>query len=503
MGVPVDNGTYNATGTNRGTAGYDYGNVGADINPDDVASTTILKGPAATALYGSRAANGVVYITTKKGRKSGVGVTINTGVTFGTIDKTTMPTYQKEYGAGYGQYYGPGGDGYFDEADVDGDGVDDFIVPTYEDASIGAAFDPNLLVYQWDAFGDPTSPNYLKKTPWVGAKNDPTAFFETGVTYNNSVTIDGGTDKGSFKLAYTRSNEKGVQPNSELNKNYVNFNASYEVAKGLTATAAINFTQQNTTGRYAIGYGGNNNISSFREWWEMNVDIKEQEAAYKRTGQNITWNWSSGLPASTGLIYWDNPYFAAYENYANDERLRYLGYMKLDYKITDWLNAMGRVSLDSYDQLQEERTAVGSILYPQGEYVRRDRSFKEYNYDFLLTAKKDLSEDISFNGSLGTNIRRTTVTGIEAMTNGGLTVPKIYALSNSINQIEAPNELYSDIQVNGVFADAGVGYRDFLFLNGSFRRDAPLRFLKETMLITISRAQPALCLLNLWKKIQS
>jgi len=470
-GVPIDNGTYNAAGTNSGTAGYDYGNVGADINPDDIASTTILKGPAATALYGSRAANGVVYITTKKGRTKGVGVTLNTGVTFGTIDKSTMPKYQKQYGAGYGQYYGPDGDAYFDQADVDGDGVPDNIVPTYEDASIGAEFDKNLLVYQWDAFGDPTSPNYGKKTPWVAAANDPTSFFETAVTYNNSVVIDGGTEKGSFKLGYTRSDETGIQPNSELTKNYLNFNASYEVAKGLTATASINFTEQQSKGRYAIGYGGNNNISSFREWWQMNVDVKEQEAAYKRTGQNITWNWSSGLPASTGLIYWDNPYFANYENAPNDSRLRYLGYVMLDYKITSWLNAMGRISLDSYDQLQEERTAVGSILYPQGEYIRRDRSFKEYNYDFMLTAKKDLSEDISFNASLGTNIRRTTVTGISAGTNGGLTVPKIYALSNSLNPIEAPTELFSDIQVNGVFADAGIGYRDFIFLNGSFRRD--------------------------------
>jgi len=313
-GVPVDNGTYNASGTTTGTAGYDFGNVGADINPDDVESTTILKGPAATALYGSRAANGVVYITTKKGRKRGVGVTLNTGVTFGKVDYSTLPKYQKQYGAGYGKYYGPDGDGYFDQADVDGDGILDNIVPTYEDASIGAEFDPSLLVYQWNAFGDPTNPNYGKPTPWVAAKNDPNSFYETAVTYNNSVTIDGGSDKGAFKLAYTRTNESGIQPNSSQGKNYINFNSSYEIAKGLTATASINFTEQKTDGRYAIGYGGNNNISSFRQWWQMNVDVKELEAAYKRTGQNITWNWSSGLPESTGLIYWDNPYFANYEN---------------------------------------------------------------------------------------------------------------------------------------------------------------------------------------------
>jgi TonB-linked SusC/RagA family outer membrane protein len=472
-GVPIDNSTNNVnlTSTSTASAGYDFGNAGADINPDDIESTTVLKGPAATALYGSRASNGVIYITTKKGRKKGLGVTLNTGVTFGTVDKSTMPKYQKEYGGGYGKYYGPDGDGYFDEADVDGDGVDDLIVPTYEDASVGAPFDPSLMVYQWNAFGDPTSPTYLQKTPWVGAKNDPTDFFETQVIYNNSVTIDGGSEKGFFKLGYTRSEENGIQPNSKLLKSFINFTASYEIVKNLTATGSINFTDQQGRGRYAIGYGGNNNISSFREWWQANVDVKELEAAYQRTKQNTTWNWSSGLPNSTGLIYWDNPYFANYENYSSDGRLRYLGYAKLDYKITDWLNVMGRISLDSYDQIQEERTAVGSIVLPAGEYFRRNRSFKEFNYDLLLSADKKVSDNFSLRGTLGMNIRRTTITGINAETNGGLTVPKIYALSNSVNPIEAPEEFYSDKQVNGYFADAEVGYKDFLFLNGSYRVD--------------------------------
>ena len=472
-GVPIDNSTNNASGTSRGTAGYDYGNAAADINPDDIETTTILKGPAATALYGSRASNGVVYITTKKGRKKGLGVTVNSGVTFGNADRSTFPTYQKQYGGGYGKYYGPTGNGYFDQADVDGDGKPDNIVPTYEDASVGAPFDPSLLVYQWNAFGDPTSPTYRKATPWVAAQNDPFSFFEQGITTNNSVIIDGGSDKGYFKLGYTLNKDKGIQPNSQLKKDYLNFSGSYEVAKRLTATASINFTNVEGLGRYAQGYGGNNNISSFREWWEVNVDIKEQQAAYQRTGQNITWNWASGLPNKTSIIYWDNPYFANYENAPNDSRLRYLGYTRLDYKVADWLNIMGRVSLDSYSQIQEERTAVGSIVFPKGRYIRRDLTYKEYNYDLLLTANKNLTPDIAVKGAVGANIRKTDQNGVSSQTNGGLVVPKIYALSNSINPIEAPNErdYYLKKQVNGYYADAEVGYKSFIFLNGSFRRD--------------------------------
>lgn len=472
-GVPIDNSTNNASRTSSGTAGYDFGNAGADINPDDIESTTVLKGPAATALYGSRASNGVVYITTKKGRKKGLGVTVNTGVTFSNADRSTFPKYQKEYGAGYGKYYGPDGDGYFDMADVNGDGIADPIVPTYEDASVGAAFDPSLMIYQWDAFGDPTSPYYGKAKPWIAAANDPFKYFKQGIVNNNSITIDGGGEKGFFKLGYTGSKETGIQPNSHLKKDYLNFSGSYEISKRLTATASINFTNVTGRGRYAQGYGGNNNISSFREWWETNVDIKDQEAAYQRTGQNVTWNWSSGLPTKAGIIYWDNPYFAAYENAPNDNRMRYLGYTKLDYKITDWLTAMGRVSLDSYTQLQEEKTAVGSIYFPAGRYIRRDLSFKEYNYDFLLTANRNFSPEISFKAAAGINVRKTKQNGVSSQTNGGLTVPKIYALSNSLNAIEAPDEktYYLNKQVNGYFADAEVGFKELIYLNGSFRRD--------------------------------
>jgi outer membrane receptor protein involved in Fe transport len=192
-----------------------------------------------------------------------------------------------------------------------------------------------------------------------------------------------------------------------------------------------------------------------------------------RTKENITWNWGPGFPANTDLIYWDNPYFAAYENYSTDNRLRYLGNVKLDYKITPWLNAMGRISLDSYDQLQEERTAVGSIYFPAGEYRRRNKAFREYNYDVLLTADKKLNETFSARGALGVNIRKTTQRGISAKTNGGLSVPKIYVLTNSKNPIEAPleSDYYINKQVNGFFADAGIGYKEFLFLDGSFRRD--------------------------------
>ncbi|HUM66732.1 MAG TPA: TonB-dependent receptor plug domain-containing protein [Chitinophagaceae bacterium] len=152
-GVPIDNSVTNTANQTTGRGGYDYGNAAADINPDNIETINVLKGAAASALYGSRAANGVIMITTKKGRK-GLGVTINSGLIFGTVDKETYAKYQKEYGAGYATsgYGAPDPNGGFFYFDANGDGIDDLVVPTSEDASYGQKFDPNLMVYHWDAF---------------------------------------------------------------------------------------------------------------------------------------------------------------------------------------------------------------------------------------------------------------------------------------------------------------------------------------------------------------
>ena len=172
-GVPIDNSNTNTSDQTSGWGGYDYGNAAMDINPDDIESITVLKGAAASALYGSRAANGVILVTTKRGKvQKGLGITINSGVMLSNPDKTTMPTHQKKYGGGYGPFY-EDATAYFFETDFNGDGQMDLIVPTSEDASWGAPFDPNLNVIHWDAL-DPTSPKYGEKRPWVAPENDYT-----------------------------------------------------------------------------------------------------------------------------------------------------------------------------------------------------------------------------------------------------------------------------------------------------------------------------------------
>jgi TonB-linked SusC/RagA family outer membrane protein len=467
-GVPFNNANTNSGDQKQGGGGYDYGNAAADINPDNIESISVLKGAAASALYGSIGANGVILITTKKGKR-GLGITVNSGIVVGSVDKSTLPKYQKEYGGGYGAYY-EDPTGRFFNRDINGDGVDDLVTPTSEDASYGGKFDPSLQVYQWDAF-DPSSPNFGKARPWVAAANNPNSFFQHPVSLNNSVFINSGTDKGNFKLGYTRNDDKGLLPNSSIIKNIIDFGATYNITDRLTAGASVNFTNINGKGRYGTGYDGasaRNVMTNFREWWQTNVDIKELKDAYFRTRKNITWNWAD--PDNLVPIFWDNPYFVRYENYETDTRNRYFGNVNLNYKITDWLNVLGRISVDNYSELQEERKAVGSVGVPY--YSRFNHSWNETNLDLLLNADKKLSADWAVKGLLGTNIRKQRDQSIFGVTNGGLFVPGVYSLNNSLNAPNAATEGDRRREVQGVFAGATLSWRNMLTVDGTIRRDA-------------------------------
>jgi len=484
-GVPVNNDNSNNTGQTTGRNGYDYGNAAADIDPNDIESMSVLKGAAATALYGSRAANGVILITTKKGKKSttgkkNYGVTLNSSITTGFVDKSTFPKYQQNYGAGYGIdfYSGEAGMEGFEYAyDIDNDGTTDFTVPVYEDG--------NIMVYQWDAY-DPASPNYMKKTPWKMAENGPITFFDNSVNFTNSLEVVGGGDVSTFRLGYSNVNETGVMPNSSIKKNALNLNGSYDILDNLTVSAYVNYVKTNGKGRNSTGYS-DNIMSSFRQWMQTNVDYKMQKDLYEETGRNITWNPNGPyIDEETGRtelnlipIFWDNPYWVRNENYETDTRDRIIGYTQADWKINSYLSLMGRFSLDTYNELQEERKAVGSgsgefgVQRPDvgSGYSRFNKYFAETNVDFLLKFNKNLTEDLNLSALLGTNIRRSKVDQTFMSTNGGLIVPGMYSISNTALPLLNPEELLTEIGVNGIFAGFSLGFKNFVFLDGNIRRD--------------------------------
>ncbi|GAB4379844.1 MAG: SusC/RagA family TonB-linked outer membrane protein [Salibacteraceae bacterium] len=498
-GIPISNDITNSRNQRTGRGGYDYGNAAMDINPEDIESINVLKGAAATALYGARAANGVVLIVTKKGskKKQGAGVTISSGVTFGQINKNTMPVYQKQYGPGYGQYYGPDTvftgevtNGYIEEVDTDGDGiVDALAVPMGEDASYGLEFDENRKYLTWESIYPELEETYLQPQPYVAGANDPTTFYETSVMVNNSVAVQGGNENGTYRVSFTDMQQKGVLPNSQLRRDNAYAALTFNLTDKLSVSTTTSVIQTTGLGRYGTGYDNRNVNQSFRQWYAVSTDMEKQKEAYERTGKNLTWN-PLGFTFPEGVRerphYFDNPYFIRHESYQNDQRNRLIGNMLANYKINDWLDVTGRITNDSYDEVREERIAVGSVDVPM--YYKYTRTYYERNYDLFFTINKDLGADKKVNlySTIGTNLRRQGSDETEAQTNGGLIVPGLYALANGVNGVIAPTFLPSTNDwkilntpyertwrraVDGYYAQATLGYDKFLYLDLTGRYD--------------------------------
>ncbi|HBC78771.1 MAG TPA: SusC/RagA family TonB-linked outer membrane protein, partial [Bacteroidales bacterium] len=490
-GVPINNaiGKYTDVGVTPGqaatVAGYDYGNAAADIDPESIESINVLKGSAATALYGSRASAGVIMITTKKGKilgegeKAPVGISFSSGFTFSKIDKSTFPIYQDQYGAGYGTgYTDPFAFRTISGSLTTSDPVNDPLVrwvQMTEDASLGPKFD-GQPVWGWYSV-DPESPWYKQAKPWEFTKNGPVTFYETPLVYTNTIAIDKATDFSSVRMSYTNYNGTGLLPNSSLKKNNVLLTGQWNITKKLTVSGTANYIKQNGKGRNATGYNGNI-TTNFRQWQQTNLDFNDLQTAYDLTQRNLTWNYNSTLNYP---LFSNNPYWDAYKNYETDSRNRFIGNASVNYKIASWLDAYGRMSADSYYELQEERRAVGSVSMRfglanvpdrvQSGYLRRDNTFSEYNFDLMLKFNKKLGQTISLNGILGYNERRTNNTYFYNATNGGLNIPGVYSLQNSRSPLPLPIEVNQAVGVRSQYASLSLGYKDFLFLDGTFRQD--------------------------------
>lgn len=474
-GTPMINSTP-TTGTVSGMTSsalnIDTGNTISDLNPDDIAEMNVLKGAAATALYGSRAANGAIIITTKKGKRASrkLNIDLSSSISVSTINKETFPTYQNSYGQGYGYGYSLN-KGQFDN--YNGQPV----APTYEDASYGAAFNPNLLVWQYGAF-IPGSPTYGQATPWVAAKNDPSKFFETGVTYNNAVSFAGGNDVSTFRLSYQNVNGTDILPNSYLNKNNITGTASYKITDNLTATLYATFVDQNTVGKNPTGYHGI--TGNFRQWWATNVDILDQKNLYFMSHKNYSWNIKS--PTDISPAYWNNPYFMRYENFVTDKRSRFAGNFSLSYDVNPHINLLARMSHDGYTYFIDERRAVGSLPdamsigpatgnQPSGYAVVNQRR-SEDNYDFLGTYKNSfLDNKMSFTGLLGTNINVQKFYSDAQGTQGGLFIPGIYSVTNTTAAANAPLMTDTTKNIYGIFAGANFGFLNTYYLDANVRND--------------------------------
>jgi TonB-linked SusC/RagA family outer membrane protein len=464
-GIPISNENYGSSGSNYQEV--DYGNGASLINPDDVESVNVLKGANAAALYGSRAANGVILVTTKSGRRSkGVGISVNSGVTLESPLK--LPDFQKKYGQG--------NDGEFSFVDGLGSGIRDGV-----DESWGPAFNGQLI----PQFDSPTSNGYrggdiylindgvlgsaanlaargtITPTPWVNAF-DVKDFYETGVTTNNNIALTGANENGSFRVSYTNLYQKGIVPNTDLKRNTFAFNSDYKLTPKLSVKASVNYVLSNSDNRPSISYGTENIIYLLNNWMGQQVNLnslKDYWVKGMEDRQQFNFNYN----------YHDNPYFNLYENTNSQDAHRLIGNVSVKYDISSWLNVLMRAGTDYGTEFRERRRAFSTMRYPRGAYREERIENTETNLDFLLSANRKINADFSFSLNAGGNTRINNNNQISSFTTELLT-PGIYNLNNS--SIPLVTEVFNPRKrVNSLYGFGQLSFRDYLYLDITARND--------------------------------
>jgi len=471
-GVPIDNSNFTTNDQMTGfgdSESYDYGNMAQDIDPENIASMSVLKGAAATALYGQRGANGVILITTKNGKgQKGFGVEVNSSVGFDQV--SNLIPHQQQYGGGA---INPNTSHGFSEVNIDGT---TYLYPSYsKDGSWGPKYDPNSSVRHWDSW-DPLSSNFGETRPWVAPDAGYEDFFEIGQTYQNSIAVSGSNDKGAFRLGYSNTSQTGTMPNGNLQRNGLNFNSNYNLNDRLTVGLTGNYIRTDAKNRNVTGYNNGNPMQAFTQWWQTQLDLDRLgENTNYEDGSQYTWNpRGPQVDTDNNLLFFDsrpnffdNPYWIR-ENYLQeDTRNRIFGNANATLKLTEGLSLFGRVGTDFYDF--SARSGIPKASVETSAYTETDRGFQEMNYETRLNFNKTFG-DFSLNGALGGNVmRQNRVTTIGSAV-GGLSLEGFFNLDNSASPASV-NTNRIDYGINSVFGTVSLGFKNFLYLDLGARND--------------------------------
>lgn len=473
-GVPMANMNLNNSTQGTGGGGYDYGNPAQLINPNDVDNISVLKGAAATALYGSRGQNGVIYITTKSGKGSGP-LTVNYDLNLQISKVSLLPKYQNKYGGGsdgtFSKLYyndnpgafGPNGGTYNDN---DGKGSYDLLPQYSADESWGPALDGRNVRHYWSWDQNKGNPFFGQSAPWSPNPNNVRDFFQTGVTMSNNVSVSSGNDKGSIRFSLGQTKQNFIYPGSHLDRVFMGLNTNYQFTDRLSFSGSFNYILDKAKGRAGTGFFGTNPMLQFTMYGQRQLDNNRLKDYKYADGTEQSWNrtsWDNPVPVSA-----QNPYWNQYENYNTDRNDRYYGNAGFSYKITDWLTADARVFSDFLTHIDEVRSAKGLFV---GGYTRRDLTYNENNYQATLNVNKSFAHDkLNLEAIAGgniLNIRSSTTTG---NANGGLMSPGVYVLQNSVLPATILNA-YGNKQVNSLFATATLGYDKLIYLTLTGRND--------------------------------
>ncbi len=455
-GIPMDNSNFSGSGASSGYGGVDFGNLMNDLNPDEIESVSVLKGPAA-ALYGSRAANGVVLITTKKGNKGSKGFSVDFTSKVGFESVATLPKLQRKYGGGA---IVSGGVNGFKQVEYNGQ---KYLAPQYQvDESWGPKYDANVKVVHWDGFKEDGS---IETRPWVAPVHDVEDFWDRGLTLSNAIGISKTGADYTTRFAYKNTKVAGTMPNSSMGKNDFKLAADVNLSERLNISSNLNFVKTNTIGRPTLGYTDNSVGQKFFQWGQRQLDFERLKAYKTSTGQQRTWNRQSFFDPTPK--YSDNPYWTAYENAPEDSRNRLFGSLSASYELLKNLKLKGSVYGDYYNYLIRQKTAIGS--QSQSAFSEATRENSEFNYESVLTYTKEFN-DFSFTGLAGLNKRVTRYDFLSGNSSGGLIVPGVYNLKNSVSSAII-NDYTSEKEVNSTFFTVGFDYKRMLYLEGSYRTD--------------------------------
>lgn len=453
---------------------------------DNVENLSVLKGPAATALYGQRAANGAVVITTKRGsRKKFSGVEVNLGATFEKI--ALLPPYQNEYAGGYSSSYtnkNSLGAGYLDDQGYYIFNYD----PTVHPASWASFQGQKMLEYGADESWGPKingsmyraywswypGKEFGQLTPMVGQPNNVKDFFQTGLNLNNSVAFTSGGEGHNFRLTYGNQQRTLVIPNANRDQHQIALNGSFDVGKKMTISTDVTYTTFATKGAPAEGYdlSGLNITQNFNQWFQRQLDMDRMKQYREADGSLNSWN--IGDPNATSDFssygvpqYWDNPYFVVAENYTTQKQNRLVGNIGFNYKFNNHLSLQSNARMNSYYNENDGRMATGSLTLPY--YRQAQNQYKEMNYEANLIYKNKFGA-FSVDGLAGGNIRRNSYSQMSLATEGGLSSPNYFDIAASVSR-PSYSRGYEKKIVNSFYGKASVGYKDFVFVDATLRND--------------------------------
>ncbi len=447
-GTPISNANFS------GSAGVDFGNLAQDINPEDIASVNVLKGPAASALYGIRGQYGVIMITTKKGARDAGKVSVQLNSAFSIEKVGNIMPYQNMYGGGSSQTWRTldNGDPYVD---------------MQVDESWGPRMDGTPVRQIFSFY--PQDPTFGQLTPFVPHPDNIKDYYETGSNLNNGVTISGGGANTNFRLSFNDTRIQGVEPNTWLNRNNLGLNLGAALSDKLEVSSNINYATNNAQ---RPSQGSEDGSRYLGQWFQRNVDMTRLKDYRYDDGTFLHWNHRRSNAATGELtsftpLYWNNPYFDAYENTSNDSRDRFFGNIGLTYNVLPELTLSGFIRSDMYTQNIESRIAFGGRRQP-GYSVGKYQN-KEMNYEFLAQYKKDWNE-FSLDASLGGNIYDRDYSYVSQRTVGGLSAPGFYNIEASIDRPVTSSYVLRK-QIRSAYGMVSVGYGGTYFIDATLRND--------------------------------